>query len=103
MYQKVEGSPDPPENFFLTFDGKLCQDNLWAIVAELISRSEFEGEYTQKFSSEIKAPAKALANRIRGYWGVEKKVHYVPDVTFSEDFSLIRTTPLIQILLSLII
>lgn len=40
--------------------------------------------------------AKALGERIRGYWGVENKVHYVRDVTQGEDASRIRTTPLIQ-------
>jgi predicted transposase YbfD/YdcC len=41
--------------------------------------------------------ASAFADRIRGYWGVENKVHYVRDVTQGEDASRIRTTPLIQI------
>jgi len=36
--------------------------------------------------------------RIRGYWGVENKVHYVRDVTQGEDKSRIRTKPLPQIL-----
>ena len=35
-----------------------------------------------------------LAERIRGYWGVENKVHYVRDVTQGEDASRIRTTPI---------
>ncbi len=35
--------------------------------------------------------------RIRGYWGVENKVHYVRDVTQGEDNSRVRTTPLVQI------
>jgi predicted transposase YbfD/YdcC len=37
------------------------------------------------------------ATRIRGYWGVENKVHYVRDVTQGEDACRIRTNPLIQI------
>jgi len=41
--------------------------------------------------------AQAFAERIRGYWAVENKVHYVRDVTQSEDASRIRTSPLIQI------
>lgn len=40
--------------------------------------------------------AQAFAARIRGYWGVENKVHYVRDVTQGEDTSRIRTPPLIQ-------
>ncbi|NEQ87895.1 MAG: ISAs1 family transposase, partial [Moorea sp. SIO2I5] len=41
--------------------------------------------------------ADAFAKRIRGYWGVENKVHYVRDVTQGEDASRIRTSPLVQI------
>jgi predicted transposase YbfD/YdcC len=41
--------------------------------------------------------AQAFAKRIRGYWGVENKVHYVRDVTQGEDASRIRTAPLVQI------
>ena len=41
--------------------------------------------------------ASAFAQRIRGYWGVENKVHYVRDVTQGEDASRIRTAPLVQI------
>ncbi|MGB7413826.1 MAG: hypothetical protein WA902_06430, partial [Thermosynechococcaceae cyanobacterium] len=37
-----------------------------------------------------------IGDRIRGYWGVENKVHYVRDVTQGEDASRIRTAPLIQ-------
>jgi len=37
------------------------------------------------------------AQRIRGYWGVENKVHYVRDVTQAEDASKIRTTSLIDL------
>ncbi|MEG4801305.1 hypothetical protein QUB63_17995 [Microcoleus sp. ARI1-B5] len=38
-----------------------------------------------------------LADRVRGYWGVENKVHHVRDVTQGEDAGRIRTTPLVQI------
>lgn len=41
--------------------------------------------------------AQAFAQRIRGYWGVENKVHYVRDVTQGEDACRIRTSPLVQI------
>lgn len=44
------------------------------------------------------ATAQEFARRIRQYWGVENKVHYVRDVTQGEDSSRIRTTPLPQIL-----
>jgi predicted transposase YbfD/YdcC len=35
-----------------------------------------------------------FAQRIRDYWHVENKVHYVRDVTQGEDASLIRIQPL---------
>ena len=41
--------------------------------------------------------APAFAERIRGYWGVENKVHSVRDVTQGEDAERIRTSPLVQI------
>jgi len=40
--------------------------------------------------------AQTLSERIRGYWGVENKVHLVRDVTQGEDSSRIRTPPLVQ-------
>jgi predicted transposase YbfD/YdcC len=47
--------------------------------------------------ASFKDTAEGFAERIRGYWGVENKVHYVRDVTQGEDASRIRTSPLIQI------
>lgn len=40
--------------------------------------------------------AQDLAERIRGYWGVENKVPYVRDVTPGEDACRIRIPPLVQ-------
>lgn len=51
---------------------------------------------TRYYLSSLSVSAKELADRIRGYWGVENKVHYVRDVTQGEDRSRIRTTPLVQ-------
>lgn len=58
---------------------------------------EFETRY---YISDLKETALSFYQRIRGYWGVENKVHYVRDVTFGEDKSRIRTFPLPQILAS---
>lgn len=52
---------------------------------------------TRYYIASFSATAQAFAERIRGYWGVENKVHYVRDVTQGEDKSRIRTTPLVQI------
>lgn len=52
---------------------------------------------TRYYVASFIETASAFANRIRGYWGVENKVHYVRDVTQNEDASRIRTPPLVQI------
>lgn len=49
------------------------------------------------YISSLIATAQDLGQRIRGYWRVENKVHYVRDVTQGEDKSRIRTIPLVQI------
>ncbi|WP_334744946.1 hypothetical protein [Nostoc sp.] len=51
---------------------------------------------TRYYISSLSETAQELAERIRGYWGVENKVHYVRDVTQGENKSTIRTTPLPQ-------
>ncbi len=48
------------------------------------------------YISNLSDSAIKFAERIRGYWGVENKVHYVRDVTQGEDKSRIRTKPLPQ-------
>ena len=50
---------------------------------------------TRFYITSLQEDVKSLAQRIRGYWGVENKVHYVRDVTQGEDASRIRTTPLV--------
>jgi len=61
-----------------------------------ITRDE-ETTETRYYISSLRESAKELAQRIRGYWGVENKVHYVRDVTQGEDKSRILTAPLVQI------
>ncbi|MEX0271411.1 ISAs1 family transposase [Leptolyngbyaceae cyanobacterium UHCC 1019] len=51
---------------------------------------------TRYYIASFIEPAQAFADRIRAYWGVEHKVHYVRDVTQGEDASRIRTPPLVQ-------
>jgi len=52
---------------------------------------------TRYYISSSKGDAKEFAQRLRGDWDVENKLHYVKDVTQGEDISRIRTTPLVQI------
>jgi predicted transposase YbfD/YdcC len=66
------------------------------VCSERQTKHKLETE-TRYYISDLTETAEELANRIRGYWGVENKVHYVRDVTFGEDKSRIRTTPLVQI------
>lgn len=51
---------------------------------------------TRYYVASFIEPVADIANRIRGYWGVENKVHYVRDVTQGEDASRIRMQQLPQ-------
>ena len=46
------------------------------------------------YISSLGEPVEAFAKRIRDYWHIENKVHYVRDVTQGEDASRIRVQPL---------
>jgi predicted transposase YbfD/YdcC len=52
---------------------------------------------TRYYIASFSESAKSFAQRIRGYWGVENKVHHVRDVTQGEDGSRIRMHQLPQI------
>ena len=58
MYRKLQNPREPEETFELPFEGKLCEENRWVRMANLIPWSEFEEEYAQNFSEEMGAPAK---------------------------------------------
>ena len=45
------------------------------------------------YPCQVRRGAKALGGAIRAHWGIEKRVHYVRDVTLIEDASRIRTRP----------
>lgn len=57
-------------------------------------RLENEARY---YIASFLESAESFARRIRGYWGVENKVHHVRDVTQGEDASRIRMHQLPQI------
>lgn len=70
-----------------------------------IIRVECERQTSRKIENSVRYYISSLtesvvefAQRIRGYWGVENKIHYVRDVTQGEDKSRIRTKPLPQIM-----
>jgi predicted transposase YbfD/YdcC len=46
------------------------------------------------YISSVDESVEDMAERIRNYWHVENKVHYVRDVTQREDASRIRVHPL---------
>ena len=46
------------------------------------------------YISSLDEPVESFARRIRDYWQIENKVHYVRDVTQGEDASRIRVQPL---------
>ena len=81
----------------------------WLSIKTIIKvESERQLRYKTEFStryyiSDLTESAFDVYQRIRGYWGVENKVHYVRDVTQGEDKSRkdlsasIRTKPLPQI------
>jgi hypothetical protein len=76
---------DPLPGEMLAVDGKVLRGSY-----------QLETETRYYVASFIES-AEALAQRIRGYWGVENKVHYVRDVTQGEDASRIRMQPLPQV------
>jgi len=49
---------------------------------------------TRYYISSLNETVEQFAKRIRDYWHVENKVHYVRDVTQGEDASRIRVEPL---------
>jgi len=49
---------------------------------------------TRYYISSLETTAEDFARRIRGYWGVENKVHYVRDMTQGEDASRVRMNDL---------
>ncbi len=74
------------------------------MVRVTATRTLLKGNYeivgkpeTRYYISSLSETAQQFAHRIRAYWGVENKVHYVRDVTQGEDASRIRVIPLPQL------
>jgi hypothetical protein len=79
----------------------LSESDGWAglrsIIRVMSYRHLLKGEYiqikqpeTHYYISSLDETAEQFATRIRNYWGVENKVHYVRDVTQGEDASRVR-------------
>lgn len=85
--------------------GSLPEADQWAGLKTIIRvtsyRHVFKGQYLwineptiRYYISSLDESVDRLAERIRDYWHVENKVHYVRDVTQGEDVSRIRVQPL---------
>lgn len=77
----------------------------WAGLSSIIRVTSYrhilKGKYllvgkpcTRYYISSLNETVEQFAQRIRDYWHVENKVHYVRDVTQGEDASRIRVHPL---------
>lgn len=87
-----------------TLDGIRPWTGLCTLIRVRATRTLLKGEYeivgkteTRYYISSLRETARQFADRIRAYWGVENKVHYVRDVTQAEDACRIRMIPLPQI------
>ena len=81
------------------------QSHQWSGLKTIIKvtsyRHIFKGQYLlvkepaiRYYISSLEESVESFARRIREYWQVENKVHYVRDVTQGEDASRIRVQPL---------
>ncbi len=58
MYRK-QGQPTiSPQDFKMSSEENLSEDNRWVIMASFMPWAEFEDEYSSSFSIEMGAPAK---------------------------------------------
>lgn len=86
-----------------TLEGIRAWPGLRTIIRVESERQIIKGELligskqVHYYISSLTESVRQIAQRVRGYWGVENRVHYVRDVTQGEDASRIRTTPLVQI------
>ena len=89
----------------------LPQQEEWAGLKSIIRVTSYrhilKGKYLlikqphiRYFISSLSETVEQFAQRLRDYWHIENKVHYVRDVTQGEDLSRIRVHPLPNIFAS---
>ena len=76
----------------LWFEGKASWPMLRSFVC--VERSCTKGEVTSHerafFISSLEADAQSLGRHVRNHWGVENRLHWMLDVCFDEDASLLH-------------
>jgi predicted transposase YbfD/YdcC len=95
-HERIENRRVSTMESHLNLSGWLNLQTIIKVESQRQTRHKIESE-TRYYISDLNETALSFYRRIRGYWGVENKVHYVRDVTFGEDRSRIRTFPLPQI------
>ncbi len=65
-----------------------------AMIAMVESRTEREGKLTRErryYLSSARLDAAAVAQAVRGHWGIENRLHWVLDVVLRDDLSRLRS------------